>query len=42
MENPGMQTSNTIDFGVVLSSDIWLELDDRVHVLAQVAWPGKA
>ncbi|HKT72679.1 MAG TPA: cupin domain-containing protein [Steroidobacteraceae bacterium] len=27
-ENPGMHTTDTIDYGVVLEGEIWLELDD--------------
>jgi hypothetical protein len=26
--NPGMHTTDTIDYGIVLDGDIWLELDD--------------
>jgi quercetin dioxygenase-like cupin family protein len=29
--NPGMHTSDTIDFGYVISGSIWLELDDGVQ-----------
>jgi hypothetical protein len=28
MENPGMHTTPTVDYAVVLDGDIWLELDD--------------
>jgi len=31
-EHPGMHTTNTIDYGIVLSGEIWLELDDGVEV----------
>jgi cupin domain len=31
-EAPGMHTSDTIDFEVVLDGEIWLELDDGVEV----------
>lgn len=31
-QNPGMHTSDTIDFGVVLSGEVWLELDDGVEI----------
>lgn len=35
-ESPGMHTTDTIDFGVVLDGEIWLELDDgRVEHLRQ-------
>jgi hypothetical protein len=29
-EAPGMHTTDTIDYGIVLSGEIWLELDDTV------------
>jgi hypothetical protein len=29
-ESPGMHTTDTIDYGIVLSGEIWLELDDGV------------
>jgi len=34
--NPGMHTSDTIDFGYVISGEVWLELDDgkQVHLRA--------
>ena len=32
-EHPGMHTTQTIDFDVVLSGEIWLELDDGKEVL---------
>jgi hypothetical protein len=28
LDNPGMHTTDTIDYGVVLEGEIWLELDD--------------
>ena len=28
LDSPGMHTTDTIDYGVVLSGEIWLELDD--------------
>jgi Cupin domain len=31
-QNPGMHRSNTVDFGIVLSGEAWLELDDGVEV----------
>ena len=27
-ENPGMHTTDTIDYGIVLEGEIWIELDD--------------
>ena len=27
-ENPGMHTTDTVDYGIVLDGEIWLELDD--------------
>ncbi len=27
-ENPGMHATNTVDFGLVVSGEVWLELDD--------------
>lgn len=37
MENPGMHTTPTLDYGVVLDGEIWLELDDgkTVHLKQQ-------
>jgi len=32
-EHPGMHTSDTVDFDVVLSGEVWLELDDGKEVL---------
>ena len=31
-DNPGMHTTDTVDFDVVLSGDVWLELDDGAEV----------
>jgi hypothetical protein len=31
-DNPGMHTTDTIDFDIVLSGEIWLELDDGAEV----------
>ena len=31
-DHPGMHTTDTVDFDVVLSGDIWLELDDGAEV----------
>jgi mannose-6-phosphate isomerase-like protein (cupin superfamily) len=31
-ENPGMHTTDTIDFEYVVSGEVWLELDDGVEV----------
>jgi mannose-6-phosphate isomerase-like protein (cupin superfamily) len=31
-DNPGMHTTDTVDFEVVLSGEIWLELDDGAEV----------
>lgn len=33
-ENPGMHTTDTVDFDVVMSGEVWLELDDghEVHL----------
>jgi hypothetical protein len=28
LDNPGMHTTDTIDYGIVLDGEIWLELDD--------------
>lgn len=35
-DNPGMHTTNTIDFEYVISGEVWLELDDgkEVHLRA--------
>jgi hypothetical protein len=32
LDNPGMHTTPTVDYGVVLDGEIWLELDDGVTV----------
>ena len=32
-DNPGMHTTPTIDFEVVLDGEVWLELDDGAEVL---------
>jgi quercetin dioxygenase-like cupin family protein len=31
-DHPGMHTTDTIDFDIVLSGDVWLELDDGAEV----------
>lgn len=31
-DNPGMHTTHTVDFEVVLSGEVWLELDDGAEV----------
>jgi mannose-6-phosphate isomerase-like protein (cupin superfamily) len=31
-DNPGMHTTDTVDIDVVLSGEVWLELDDRAQV----------
>jgi mannose-6-phosphate isomerase-like protein (cupin superfamily) len=31
-DNPGMHTTDTVDFEYVISGDVWLELDDGVEV----------
>jgi mannose-6-phosphate isomerase-like protein (cupin superfamily) len=31
-DNPGMHTTNTIDFEYVISGEVWLELDDGTEV----------
>ena len=33
MDNPGMHTTDTVDFDVILSGEIYLELDDGAEVL---------
>lgn len=35
-DNPGMHTSNTVDFEYIISGEVWLELDDgkEVHLKA--------
>ena len=34
MDNPGMHTTDTVDYGIVLEGEVWLELDDgkQVHL----------
>ncbi len=32
VEDPGMHTTDTVDYGIVLSGEIWLELDDGAEV----------
>ena len=32
-ENPGMHTTDTVDFDVVISGEVYLELDDDSEVL---------
>jgi mannose-6-phosphate isomerase-like protein (cupin superfamily) len=32
LDNPGMHTTNSVDFGVVLSGEVWLELDAGAEV----------
>jgi quercetin dioxygenase-like cupin family protein len=32
-DNPGMHTTDTVDFDVILSGEIYLELDDGAEVL---------
>ena len=32
-ENPGMHTTDTVDFDVVISGEVYLELDDGSEVL---------
>ncbi len=36
VDNPGMHTTNTIDFEYVISGEVWLELDDgkEIHLRA--------
>ena len=33
-DNPGMHTTDTVDYGIVLEGEVWLELDDgkQVHL----------
>lgn len=35
-DNPGMHTTNSVDYGIVLEGEVWLELDDgqQVHLKA--------
>lgn len=32
-DNPGMHTTDTVDYGIVLEGEVWLELDDGRQVL---------
>jgi mannose-6-phosphate isomerase-like protein (cupin superfamily) len=34
MDNPGMHTTDTVDYGIVLDGEVWLEVDDgkQVHL----------
>lgn len=32
VDNPGMHTTDTIDYGIVLDGEVWLELDDGRQV----------
>jgi hypothetical protein len=34
LDNPGMHTTDTVDYGIVLDGEVWLELDDgkQVHL----------
>jgi mannose-6-phosphate isomerase-like protein (cupin superfamily) len=34
LDNPGMHTTDTVDYGIVLEGEVWLELDDgkQVHL----------
>ena len=32
-DNPGMHTTDTVDYGIVMSGEVWLELDDGAEVL---------
>ena len=32
LEHPGMHTTDTVDFDVVISGEVWLELDDGAEV----------
>jgi len=36
-DNPGMHTTDTVDYGIVLEGEVWLELDDgkEVHLKPQ-------
>lgn len=34
-DHPGMHTTNTVDFDLVLSGEVWLELDDGAEVHLQ-------
>ena len=32
MDSPGMHTTDTVDYGIVLEGEVWLELDDGKEV----------
>jgi hypothetical protein len=34
IDNPGMHTTDTVDYGIVLDGEVWLELDDgkQIHL----------
>ena len=34
VDNPGMHTTDSVDYGIVLEGEVWLELDDgkQVHL----------
>jgi hypothetical protein len=34
MDNPGMHTTQTVDYGIVLDGEVWLEVDDgkQIHL----------
>jgi hypothetical protein len=34
LDNPGMHTTDTVDYGIVLDGEVWLELDDgkQIHL----------
>jgi mannose-6-phosphate isomerase-like protein (cupin superfamily) len=32
-DNPGMHTTDTVDYGIVLDGEVWLELDDGEEVV---------
>ena len=36
-DHPGMDTTDTVDFGVLLSGEIWLELDDGPRSISRRA-----
>ena len=44
MDNPGMHTTDTVDYGIVLDGEVWLELDDGKQIHLQqhdvVVMPG--
>jgi hypothetical protein len=35
MDNPGMHTTDTVDYGIVLDGEVWLELDDGKEIHLQ-------